>query len=182
VETAYPWGETVSLTVTDAAEGPWTLSLRVPAWCADARLTVNGSLVRTGAQEGYLRLTRAWRSGDRVELTLAMPPRLITPHPRADAMRGTVALARGPVVYCLEHADVPAALSGEVFEDLYLDASEPVTAVRDDAGPAPVRLHARIAVRGARPDARRAGTAATIPYYLWANRAPGPMRVWIPLS
>jgi DUF1680 family protein len=198
VETAYPWSETVSLTVTDAAEGPWTLALRVPGWCADARLTVNGSLVRTGAQEGYLRLTRTWRPGDRVELVLAMPPRLVTAHPRVDATRGTAALARGPLIYCLEHADLPAELAGEVFEDLYLDTSAPLTAVRDDAGPAPVRLHARIRTRDGGADALyrpigdaaahrppaepRGATVATIPYYLWANRAPGPMRVWIPLA
>jgi DUF1680 family protein len=178
VETAYPWSETVSLTVTAAAERPWTLSLRVPVWCTDARLTVNGSLVRTGAQEGYLRLTRRWHEGDRVELTLAMPPRLITPHPRVDAVRGTAALARGPVVYCLEHADLPSPLAGAVFEDLCLDASAPLAAVADATGLAPVRLDARIRHRAE----EAAATVALIPYYLWANRTPGPMRVWIPLT
>lgn len=171
VDTAYPWSESVTLSVTDAAEGPWTLSLRVPAWCTDARLTVNGSLVRAGAQEGYLRLTRTWRVGDRVELTLAMPPRRETGHPRVDAVRGTVALARGPVVHCLEQADLPPALAGEVFEDLFLDPAEPVTG-------SDRRLHAVIR-------SRETGTSARvplIPYYLWANRAPGPMRVWIPLA
>jgi hypothetical protein len=171
VETAYPWDPTVSLTVTEAAEGPWTLALRVPAWCTDARLTVNGSLVRTGAQEGYLRLTRTWRPGDRVELVLAMPPRLITPHPRVDAVRGTVALARGPVVYCLEHADLPAPLAAEVFEDLHLDPTQPVTFAGD-------RLHAWIRSR----ETGAAAIVPTIPYHRWANRAPGPMRVWIPLN
>jgi DUF1680 family protein len=171
VRTSYPWSETVSLTVTEAAGRPWTLALRVPSWCTDARLTVNGSLVRAGAQEGYLRLTRTWHEGDRVELTLAMPPRLITGHPRVDAVRGTVALARGPVVYCLEHADLPSPLAGEVFEDLYLDASSPV--VTSDQ-----RLHAAIRSRETGAEA----IVPTIPYFQWANRAPGPMRVWIPLA
>jgi DUF1680 family protein len=202
VETAYPWSESVTLSVTDPAEGPWTLALRVPAWCTDARLTVNGSLVRSGAQEGYLRLTRTWRAGDRVELTLAMPPRLVTAPPRVDAVRGTVALARGPVVYCLEQADLPSPLAAEVFEDLILDPSQPPVAVTDDSGLAPVRLHARVQVRPAPPSAASSppappasssppalgapepvgATVPLIPYYLWANRAPGPMRVWIPLS
>jgi hypothetical protein len=178
VQTAYPWSETVSLTVTDPAEGPWTLSLRVPEWCGDARLSVNGSLVRTGAQEGYLRLTRTWHAGDRVELVLAMPPHLVSGHPRVDAVRGTVALARGPIVYCLEQADLPDALAGAVFEDLELDSSALPQVVPDETGFAPVRLH--VSIR------ERAGGAAaivpTIPYFLWANRAAGPMRVWIPLA
>ena len=32
------------------------------------------------------------------------------------------------------------------------------------------------------PPATTAGTVAAIPYFLWANRAPGPMRVWIPAA
>jgi uncharacterized protein len=193
VETAYPWSETVSLTVTEPAEGPWTLALRVPSWCTDARLTVNGSLVRAGAQEGYLRLTRTWHEGDRVELVLAMPPRLIAAHPRVDAVRGTVALARGPLVYCLEHADLPDSLTDEVFEDLELDLTTPLRTV-PGPGLVPVRLDAAIRVRestgdalyrphtGARAANRGAVSVPAIPYFLWANRAAGPMRVWIPLA
>lgn len=193
VETAYPWDATLSLTVTDPADRPWTLALRVPSWCADARLSVNGSAVPTGGHDGYLRLTRTWRAGDRVEFVLAMPPRLVTAHPRVDAVRGTAALARGPVIYCLEHADLPPALAAEVFEDLELDPSTPLTVARDEAGIAPVTLRASIRARAGaadalyRPPAAPGTVAATatvpaIPYYLWANRAAGPMRVWIPLA
>ena len=91
----------------------------------EVRLTVNGSAVRGDAEAGYLTLTRGWQRGDRVELVLAMPPRLLTAHPRVDAVRGTAALSRGPLVYCLEHADVPGPLAGEVFEDLELDPATP---------------------------------------------------------
>jgi uncharacterized protein len=171
VETAYPFRETVSVRVTEAAERPWTLALRVPSWCGEARLTVNGSLVRAGAQEGYLRLTRTWRVGDEVVLTLAMPPRTIAGHPRVDAVRGAVALARGPVVHCLEHADLPPSLSGDVFEDLHLDSSSPLSASAE-------LIHAPIRSRVTGAEA----IVPTIPYFRWANRAPGPMRVWIPLA
>ena len=145
-------------------------------------------------QPQYRRLTRTWRAGDRVELVLAMPPRLVTAHPRVDAVRGTAALARGPVVYCLEHADLPPALAAEVFEDLELDPSTPLTATRDEAGIAPVTLRASIRARAGTADAlyrpateagapdKVAATVPAIPYYLWANRAAGPMRVWIPLA
>jgi uncharacterized protein len=170
VDTAYPWDETVGITVRAAGGGPWTLALRVPAWCADARLTVNGALVRAGVQQGYLQVSRFWRTGDRVELTLAMPPRTIAPHPRVDAVRGTVALARGPVVYCLEHVDAP---DDAYFEDLRLDPARPLTVATGGSGIAPVTVQAPLAGRD---------TVAAIPYFLWANRAPGPMRVWIPVA
>jgi len=187
VRTSYPWDERIDITLEEAGEGPFTLSLRVPAWCRDARLTVNGSLVRAGAQEGYLRITRSWKAGDVVSLVLAMPPRLVAAHPRVDAVRGSAALTRGPVVYCIEHADLPA---GGEFEDWELDASSPLTLVEHELAPA-IRVHLRRRPETSdtlyRPLARQAaGTEAeaapAIPYFLWANRAPGPMRVWIPLT
>ncbi|WP_433291337.1 glycoside hydrolase family 127 protein [Actinoplanes sp. CA-030573] len=209
VRTSYPWDERIDITVTAAGDGPWTLALRVPAWCRDARLSVNGSLVRAGAQEGYLRVTRTWRAGDVVSLVLAMPPRLVGAHPRVDAVRGCAALARGPVVYCLEHADLPPSLDGVLFEDLELDAAHPLviaathdlptahdlTTPHDGAAQpvAPVAILATLRARAAEPaDLYRplapstAGTVTAtvpaIPYFLWANREPGPMRVWIPLA
>jgi DUF1680 family protein len=168
-------------------EGPFTLALRVPAWCRDARLTVNGSLVRAGVQEGYLRITSAWKAGDVVTLVLAMPPRLVGAHPRVDAVRASAALTRGPVVYCLEHTDLPA---GVPFEDWELDAAGPLSVGDHPLGPA---IHAHLRPRPGGPDAlyRPLGAvpagaepivAPAVPYFLWANRAPGPMRVWIPLA
>ncbi|MBB2947321.1 hypothetical protein FB565_007089 [Actinoplanes lutulentus] len=173
VDTGYPWDGRITVTVSLASAAPWTLSLRIPAWCTGARLAVNGEPVE--ATTGYMRLTRTWRPGDRVELTLPMPAKTVTAHPRVDAVRGTVALTRGPLVYCLEHAGLPSALKGLVFEDLYLDPAAVPEVVRDSEAIAPVLL--RIGLRS------RTGEPATaVPYFLWANRGPGPMRVWIPLA
>ena len=64
---------------------------------------------------GARRLTRTavWRAGDRVVLDLPMQPRLTVPDPRIDAVRGSVAIERGPVVYCVETADLPAGVELE---------------------------------------------------------------------
>ncbi|MEV4280726.1 glycoside hydrolase family 127 protein [Actinoplanes xinjiangensis] len=191
VATRYPWDEQITVTVTGTTADPWRLSLRVPAWCTDVRLTVNGTPAPARAQGGYLRLHRIWHPGDEVVLTLAMPARLVAAHPRVDAVRGAAALVRGPIVYCLEHADMPA--DGTLFEDWELDATAPVAVAHHGSGLAPVTLRVRVRARTAqdRPlyrDLRTGGsTAATatvsaIPYFLWANREPGPMRVWIPLA
>ncbi|WP_030442283.1 glycoside hydrolase family 127 protein [Actinoplanes subtropicus] len=188
VRTAYPWDERIDIRVTGAPDEQWTLALRVPAWCQDARLTVNGSVVRGGAEDGYLRISRTWKAGDTVSLVLAMPARTVAAHPRVDAVRGSAALARGPVVYCLEHSDLPGDLP---FEDLELDAAAPLSVVEHSLAPVAIlttlRLRAETSdalYRPLTPD--RPGTTAVtvpaIPYFLWANRAPGPMRVWIPLA
>jgi DUF1680 family protein len=192
VSTRYPWDEHITVSVTRDAAEPWTLALRVPGWCTDARLAVNGEPAPATAEDGYLRLTRAWRAGDQVVLTLAMPPRLVTAHPRADAVRGTAALLRGPLVYCLEHADVPQP--DVVFEDLVLDPAASVQVVHSENAIAAVLLRVPLATVSTEDDplyrtgpdnslpATAAGTVAAIPYFLWANRAAGPMRVWIPLA
>jgi DUF1680 family protein len=188
VATQYPWDETVTVTVTESAGEPWTLSLRVPAWCTEARVAVNGIPAKAPAEDGTLRLERIWRTGDRVELVLAMPPRLVAAHPRIDAARGTVAVARGPVVYCLEHADAP----GFVLEDLELDPAAAI-ALRRDHPVTPVALDLTLRLRDpaevlyrpfdtATPPPGEAAIIPAVPYFLWANRGPGPMRVWIPLA
>jgi DUF1680 family protein len=191
VATRYPWDEQVTVTIADTVDAPWTLSLRVPAWCADVRLTINGTPAPARAHDGYLRLNRIWHTGDEVVLTLAMPARLVAGHPRVDAVRGAAALVRGPLVYCLEHADMPA--DGTLFEDYELDATAPAAVAFHSTGLSPVTLRVRVRARALEDtplyrDLRGDGGSATaltvtaIPYFLWANREPGPMRVWIPLA
>jgi DUF1680 family protein len=190
IRTRYPWEGRIAVTVRDSDPAPWTLALRVPAWCTDVTLEVDGAPVTAAAQDGYLRLTRPWRAGAEVVLTLAMPARLIAAHPHVDAVRGTVALLRGPIVYCLEHADLP----GVVFEDVELDPAAAITAEPDAPALIPVRLVAGgvrrepesgalyrpLSATGAQPATSMSLTA--IPYYLWANRGSGPMRVWLPVA
>src|SRR5207249_10308937 len=114
VETDYPWDGRVVVTVGDSPVTAWTLRLRIPAWCRAASISV----VAAQGSDGYLAIDRVWRSGDRVELNLPMPPRLTQAHPRIEATRGAVAIERGPLVYCLEQSDQ----STDVL-DVALDAS-----------------------------------------------------------
>jgi DUF1680 family protein len=173
IATEYPWDGRVEITVRRPVEG-FELALRVPGWCREA--TIEGSIVGPG----YARLRRDWRDGDRVVFDLAMPPRLVAAHPRVDAVRGCAALARGPVVYCVEQADHEAPV-----EDLRLDPARPPTLNRDRlqgvarfASAAPDALYADYAPA---PPANAETALIAIPYFRWANRGPGAMRVWIPI-
>jgi len=191
METRYPWEGTVRLTVEESA-GPWTLALRVPAWCGRPAARVNGGVVdAVQASDGYARLERSWRAGDVVELDLPMNATLIEPHPAIESTRGCVAIERGPLVYCLEQADQGDAPVAE----LEIDATATPAARWD-----PKLLEGIVTVRapgfqvdtsswrgrlyrpvGADPAPRwRRLELTTIPYYAWANRGPGAMRVWIP--
>jgi uncharacterized protein len=112
-----------------------------------------------------------------------------------DAVRGCVALERGPLVYCLEHADAPA---GARLDDLTLDAAAPLRDVaRADLLGGIVAVEAGGAHRPAPddgwpyPSAAAAASAAVavepvtliaVPYALWGNRGDGAMRVWTPAA
>jgi DUF1680 family protein len=96
----------VTVRVDESPEQPWTLSLRIPAWSRGATLEVAGQ--RHDAipdDKGYVRVERTWALGDVVRLELPMPVRLTVAHPFVDAVRGSVAIERGPVTYCLESHD-----------------------------------------------------------------------------
>ncbi|MFG1924173.1 glycoside hydrolase family 127 protein [Cryptosporangium sp. NPDC048952] len=203
VSTDYPWDGRVSITVTPSEPGAeWTLALRIPGWCPSPLL--NGEPV---ASE-YAEVTRAWQPGDVVTLDLPMPARVVSAHPRVDAIRGCAALLRGPLVYCLEQTDLPADV---LLDDVSLDASAPVDAAPGgdafsgaapggDAvagGIAPIVLRAvgRHRDPAGAPLYRAGGGAAeggpaagapvvltAVPYFLWANRAAGAMRVWVPTA
>ncbi|TDV42199.1 glycoside hydrolase family 127 protein [Actinophytocola oryzae] len=180
VRTDYPWDGRVVLTVTtDAAV---TLSLRVPRWATEVRL--DGDVVE--ARDWYVQVQRDWSCGATVTLDLPMAPRIIAPHPRIDAVRGCVAVARGPLVYAVEQADLPA---GVTLEDVRIDPGAPIAAGR--LPDIPVTLTVAGAVETAESDELYPAAARThtepleltaIPYFLWGNRTPGPMRVWIPVT
>jgi DUF1680 family protein len=188
--TQYPWEEEARIEVT-APTGEWTLSVRIPAWCKDPEVTIDGGRVDAAPDaSGYLRLRRDWEGRTTIQLRLPMPAQIVSAHPRVDAVRGTVALVRGPVVYCLEQHD---QADGVMLEDLAIDPAGPVDIVAADGIPG-VRTVLK-ASGVARPPAEQTlysaaepGTAeqrsvalTAIPYFRWANRGPAAMRVWIPV-
>jgi DUF1680 family protein len=193
MRTEYPWQGRVEITVTgQAAGGPWTLALRMPAWCPAYTVLVDDVPVRAEAAGGYVRLRRVWAPGTTVVLDLHLPVRQVTAHPRVDAVRGCAALTRGPLVYCLEQADLPA---DAVLEDVRLDPEAPVVLALAN-GPDPSAPPVTLIASGSamttgdaslyRTTACAAGTATPItlravPYFLWGHRAKGAMRVWIPV-
>ena len=117
------------------------------------------------------------------------------PSPRIDAVRGCVAIERGPIVYCVEQADLGTRA---ILSDVALAKDAAPT----DGGPvAPLGGVPGVSVAGVVSDLDawtqteyadvrdlpRDGSAAptpllAIPYFTWANRGDAAMRVWLPRS
>jgi uncharacterized protein len=116
-----------------------------------------------------------------IALDFPMEPRRIVAEGRALALRGQVALARGPLVYCVEQTDHEKA---DVW-DLALPDDAPLSLERQEKW---VALRARGLARTGQalysaPEPGGQTLTPTpitaIPYFAWANRMPGPMTVWL---
>jgi hypothetical protein len=94
-DTGYPFEEQVRLRVSVNNYVAIPLVLRIPGWCSNATVTVNGQ-AQTGVVPGsFFRIERTWTNGDFVVVNLPMPIQTQTGPSRA------VAINRGPIVYSL---------------------------------------------------------------------------------
>jgi len=188
VETRYPWEGRVAVTVATGAPVTFALHLRLPGWCRGYGLEVNGEALDAEPRDGYIAVSRTWRDGDRLTLDLPMPVRLVRANPRVRENVGRLAVARGPVVYCVEEADNGPdlhrlRLGGARSEDFdvrwrpeklggIMELSCP--GLREGEEAPEDALYGEDFGR----DDRRA-RLTFIPYYSWANRQTGEMRVWV---
>jgi len=193
VETRYPWQGRVTITVDQTDSTPWTLSLRIPGWCRGASVRLNGAETGSPAKAGtYFEIRRTWQPGDVVELSLPMDGQLIAAHPLIEPTRGSVAIMRGPLVYCLEQVDQDPSVD---IIKVQLDESQPLQAEWDgnllggvmvihavgyviDTAPWAGTLYRPLDAVEDLP--RQQVRLKAIPYHLWGNRGPDAMRVWIP--
>lgn len=125
-----------------------------------------------------------------------MPARLTVPPARVDAVRGCAAIERGPLVYCLEQTDQPGRLDPDaisVAPDVPLTVhSRPellggvrtvnVTGKRLPADDLSDDWPYLPCVSAASGEPQESVELTAVPYYAWANRETGAMRVWLPLA
>ncbi len=125
-DTQYPFDEDIRLRIAARAPVAFPLHLRIPGWCAEATVAINGTVLRTAAGGRIERLVRTWRDGDVV--TLHLPMRVRT----SKWYEASVAVERGPLVYALRLAEewtevqrpAPAGATGPVHRG-YLEVRTP---------------------------------------------------------
>ncbi len=165
--------------------GHYTLALRVPHFSAEKySLNINGEPVTAKTCRGYLMLERTWSGDDTVMLTLDVSPRRVYANINVRDDAGKVAVARGPVVYCLEEADNETPLAGislpqgSVFSEEYLPDKLGGIVELTANGTVAVDDGCDLLYRTT-PPARRQTKLTFIPYYAWANRGEGEMTVFV---
>jgi hypothetical protein len=192
VQTDYPWSGQIAVLFEQEVE--MRLRLRIPSWYRiGGTLRLNGVPEPVELQAGsFVELERAWGPGDRIELDLAMRAELLKSHPKVQANSGRVAIRRGPLIYCVETQDHPGydldmirvdtttAVEAEARADIAagLQGIRLAGTYTDPALNFGDRLYGLDEETSAQTDAPRVELRA-IPYFAWANRKAGAMRVWM---
>ncbi|EDZ6643603.1 glycoside hydrolase family 127 protein [Salmonella enterica] len=184
----YPWHEQVKIAIDSVQPVRHTLAPRLPDWCPEAKVTLNGLEVEQDISKGYLHIRRTWQEGDTITLTLPMPVRRVYGNPLARHVAGKVAIQRGPLVYCLEQADngeelhnlwLPKESEFRVFEGKGLFAHKMLIQAEGEKQSAADAQYQALWHYDNAPSSRQPQTLTFIPWFSWANRGEGEMRIWV---
>ncbi|QMI03443.1 glycoside hydrolase family 127 protein [Citrobacter sp. RHB25-C09] len=184
----YPWHEDVTIAIESPLTVQHTLALRLPDWCPDAKVTLNGLAVEQVIRKGYMHITRRWQEGDTLTLTLPMPVRRVYGNPLVRHVAGKVAIQRGPLIYCLEQADngeelhnlwLPEVSKFAVFEGKGLFAHKMLIQAEGLKQSAADATQTSLWHYDTAPGSWLPHTLTFIPWFSWANRGEGEMRIWI---
>ena len=192
IRTEYPWEGKVSILVTPEKEQEFALRFRIPGWAQDApvptdlysftdkagaySISVNGKKVNAKQYDGYATISRIWKAGDVVEISLPMDVRRIKANDNVEDDRGKLAIERGPIMFCLEGKD---QADSTVFNKFIPDAT-PMEAAYDAN-----LLNGVVVLTGNAKEVDKDGSVKevpfkAIPYSTWNNRGADQMAVWIP--
>ncbi|MBQ8422774.1 MAG: glycoside hydrolase family 127 protein [Coprobacter sp.] len=193
----YPWSGDMAITISPQKRQSFTLKIRIPGWVQNTPLPgdlysyiddkhtsytikLNGQPIEGDLHNGYFTITRAWKKGDKVEVSLDMTPRLVAANHKVAADRGRIAVERGPIVYCAEWCDNDVKITNillskkPIFDESYkadklhgiieLQTNDVQVLNYDATG----KLHVQDT------------SLILIPYYSWAHRGKGHMSVWLP--
>jgi DUF1680 family protein len=188
--TEYPWDGKVSITMQQVPAKAYSVFLRIPGWCSGATLLINGQPVNTTLLTGeYAEVNRKWKAGDRIELNLPMPVKLMEANPLVEETRNQVAVKRGPVVYCLESVDLPKGqkvfnvaipVQNDLKPELITIENSPIMSLTGkvdlkNEGSWTDQLYREVGTKSSKV------TIRMVPYYAWGNRGHVDMETWIPL-
>jgi hypothetical protein len=191
-DTDYPWDGCVRIVLRATEVDNFALMLRIPGWANNAAVMVNNEIIDIEAKPGeYCEISQKWSTGDTIEIEFPMAVRLLEANPFVEETLNQVAIQRGPVVYCLESADLPeqvGVLDIHIPADIELKPridtqllGERVTVLEGQAKRLAQGNWSRKLYRTLHAPKTEEINIRLIPYYVWGNRTEGEMTVWMPL-
>jgi hypothetical protein len=108
--TEYPFNEVVEMAVNPAREAAFRLSFRIPGWCKNPELRVNGSVVQAVPDaKGFVRVERLWKAGDAVRLRFPMSVSVQTGRDNNAQGAPYASVSYGPLLFALPIVDTKDA-------------------------------------------------------------------------
>lgn len=198
-ETNYPWEGNISIRIEPEKDATFGVRLRVPGWAlnqpvpsdlysyinskaGNVELKLNGKKEKYEiGSDGYILLSRKWKKGDQLELSLPMETRQVAAIDKVTEDIGKASIERGPIVYCLEWPDNNDQVLSSVIKVNAPFSGSYIPNKLD--GIYQLEVQGKSAKRNEANDVvTEDKTLTAIPYYAWANRGAGEMEVWVPLT
>jgi hypothetical protein len=194
-ETNYPWDGNINFSFKKTPEKPFAMMLRIPDWLQgqedQVSIKINGREKDLSINSGtFVEIKRQWTENDILEFILPIKAHLVQANPEVEEARNQVAIQRGPVVYCLESADLPKDIDvSQVYIPVDMTLAEKkqpellggtVTLV-GKAIVMPKQDWNETLYQSLNAQTGKAVSIQMIPYYAWANRGVHQMTVWLPV-
>ncbi|UJH67835.1 beta-L-arabinofuranosidase domain-containing protein [Allomuricauda sp. SCSIO 65647] len=113
--TNYPFEDTIRFVVNPAKKVTFGFQLRVPQWCSNPKILVNGKTQKFTINNGTVTLRRAWKKGDAVVLQFPMEVTTSRWYERS------IAIERGPLLYALKIDEEWAEIKKDRWEDTFYE-------------------------------------------------------------
>lgn len=190
-EANYPFDGNIKLAVHPSVENiKFDILLRIPTWAgnkqfvpgdlynyinhsgADISIKINGKKITAPIEKGFAKISRQWRKGDIVAISLPMPVRVNQAHKNVRENNGKIAITRGPLLFCAEQTDNP-----ENFENARI--RYPI--LNHQLKPDSVQIGFLKNIPAINIPVENSDNSAglkLVPYHLWNNRGNDKMMVW----
>lgn len=196
-ETNYPWEGSNAIHVSPDRKIKFKMKIRIPGWAKGTpvpgetykylqpeatpfQLTLNGKVVPYVMNNGYAVIDRVWKKNDVINLVLPMDVKKVVSSDKVKENVGKVAIERGPLVYCFEHADN----DGKAMNIILPDNAKAIAKFRPELLGGVTTIQCEASVVRPSSDGSAVETVkeniTAIPYFSWANRGKGEMQVWVP--
>jgi DUF1680 family protein len=187
LESLLPWDGKIIIKVDNENDSPLELNLRIPHWVKNIAASLDQKNLDVEIKtsdlppeppasafspynSSYYSLLIKKKSKILLSLTFGMDATIHYAPENVKTNRGRIALSRGPLVYCLESVDH----RGADIRNAIIDQSKPIeTHFSKELFGGIYTLHGKFT---------SGDEFIAVPYFLWANRGPSKMAVWVKAS
>ena len=183
-KTSQPWNGKCKISIKNKNKKSFSLFLRQPYWSKGLVIKQNKKIIQTTAQKGYIKIAVPTDLRTTINIDLGMGINLVSSHPKVRQNNGKLAVQRGPIIYCMEETDngkhlhnisliekvlKPSPTNMKSYKYVSIKGKGQFNSLNDWNN----KLYSSNAIKKIERK-----NIKMIPYFLWANRRVGEMRVW----